>query len=407
MMTDTATLFSNGAKLMALFASCFALAACGTADLAPYRDHFTAAPVPVGSENNAGDIVTIRFLGNTNFLISDGDTSILIDGYFSYPIRTSLGGVFRRIAPDPAAVAAAMADLDVDKIAAIIPIHSHYDHAMDVGEVGSIAKNAEIFGSSSTENILHGWRIWKDKKTGNQSTSAVIDRFNRHTSSDSVNWLNCRRCGRFEIARIPATHNQSCLNDRFGSGPIREKLVPPKTIFSYKEGEAYSVLIKHRGADGEEKTVLIVGSAAAPPDIGDSHALDGVAADVLLLGAAGMVHRDERHVEYLEKTVDAVNPRVIAPVHWDSIFSPPAHGEVAAPSGFYAMGAKVDVGLSVLCNDVRVHNKENADALRRFVMLPYNQPAPLFSLKVQGGGLDNCPAVPDRWNRGALRDRWE
>ena len=409
MKVDGALLPAIGAKFFALM-SALGLIACGSVDLGPYHNNFTAIPIESGQENDAetSDVVTIRFLGNTNFLISDDETSILTDGYFSYPVRTSLGAVFRRIEPDPEAVASATTAPEFKHLAAIIPIHSHYDHAMDIGEVGLRFEKSKIIGSSSTENILRGWRDWKEERTGDKSPSAVLNRFILHEFAENDSEPEWYEYGHFKIAILRARHNPSWLNKKFGSGPIKKPLKPRKTIFSYKEGDAYSVLIKHKSADGTEKTVLIVGSAGVPPDVGDKHALADISADVLLLGAAGMVHRNERHVEYLEKTIDAVDPDVVVPVHWDSIFEPPANGAVMPPAGFYARGAKVDVSMAVLCNDVRAFNIRNPHSPRRFVILPYDRPAPLFSLRLRDDtALKTCPTVSKRWNQGDLRERWE
>ena len=58
--------------------------------------------------------------------------------------------------------------------------------------------------------------------------------------------------------------------------------------------------------------------------------LDGVRADVLFLGTAGLAKADtQTEARFFAETVDKVRPRLVVPLHWDNFFSPltrPARG---------------------------------------------------------------------------------
>ena len=99
---------------------------------------------------------TVQFMGNTNLFFSDGDDSILIDGWFTRPgpFRTA----FQRIEPDKAAIEKGLKRAGITKATKVISLHSHYDHAMDSPWVAKIT-HAELVGSQSTQFIAEGVRI--------------------------------------------------------------------------------------------------------------------------------------------------------------------------------------------------------------------------------------------------------
>jgi hypothetical protein len=97
--------------------------------------------------------VVARFLGTSSVLISDGETSVLSDGFVTRPgmLRVALG----KIAPDRSPVGSAIARLRVADLAAVFCAHSHYDHALDA-PVWALETGAELVGSHSTANIGRG-----------------------------------------------------------------------------------------------------------------------------------------------------------------------------------------------------------------------------------------------------------
>ena len=78
----------------------------------------------------------VQFLGNTNLLFTDGETHILTDGFFSRPSVTDLLGEV--ISPNKEVIAECLKKANIIKLDAIIPVHSHFDHAMDVGPVAEL-----------------------------------------------------------------------------------------------------------------------------------------------------------------------------------------------------------------------------------------------------------------------------
>ncbi|MBW2499783.1 MAG: MBL fold metallo-hydrolase, partial [Deltaproteobacteria bacterium] len=100
--------------------------------------------------------VSVRWTGTSTLLFSDGETSVMIDGWFSRPgpIRLMLG----QIEPDLQAIELGLERNEVDRLAAVIPVHSHFDHAMDAPEVAR-RTGAFLVGSESTAWIGRGWGL--------------------------------------------------------------------------------------------------------------------------------------------------------------------------------------------------------------------------------------------------------
>ncbi len=120
-------------------------------------------PAPALASAATADSVTVTWLGVGTLLFDDGETQILIDGFFSRPslIRSLLG---RPVDNDIPQINFAMNEFRVRRLAAIIPVHSHYDHAMDVGAIAN-RSNASILGSESTAQIARGAGVPEDQIT--------------------------------------------------------------------------------------------------------------------------------------------------------------------------------------------------------------------------------------------------
>jgi len=104
-------------------------------------------------EEVAAGSVTVRFTGSSILLFDDGEKSWMTNGWFSRP--TSIQIPTQRIKPDLAAIDRGLKVNEVDKLDAVIPLHSHYDHAMDAPAVAR-RTGASVYGLESTANIVRG-----------------------------------------------------------------------------------------------------------------------------------------------------------------------------------------------------------------------------------------------------------
>jgi len=98
----------------------------------------------------------IQFVGVSTLVISDDSTTIMTDGFFSrFP---SWDMLFGEIEPQKADIKWAVDKLAMEKLDAILVVHSHFDHAMDAPEVAKLT-GAPMYGSQSTSNIGRGWDL--------------------------------------------------------------------------------------------------------------------------------------------------------------------------------------------------------------------------------------------------------
>jgi L-ascorbate metabolism protein UlaG (beta-lactamase superfamily) len=100
---------------------------------------------------------TVKFLGVSTLLFDDGDTAFLTDGFFSRPgkLRTAFG----TIAPDAAAIDRALEHAGVQRLAAVIPLHSHFDHALDAPFVAK--RTGALLWAPPRARTSRAARVWQ------------------------------------------------------------------------------------------------------------------------------------------------------------------------------------------------------------------------------------------------------
>lgn len=232
--------------------------------------------------------VRVVFLGVSTLLIRDAQTTVLIDGFFTRPGLLTL--LASKLEPDPDTIASELARAGVDEAAAIVVVHSHYDHAMDAPEVAR-QTGAVVIGSESTANVCRGW--------GLPERQIVVP-----APGESL------RFGSFVVRLIESEH----FPHGIAMGEIDEPLVPPARALEYLDGGSFSVSIEHPGTG----SLLIQGSAGWRPG-----ELAGETFDVVLLGVGGLGGREESYREqYYEQVVEMVHPSLVIPIHWDDFTRP-------------------------------------------------------------------------------------
>jgi L-ascorbate metabolism protein UlaG (beta-lactamase superfamily) len=234
-----------------------------------------------------GAALAVTFFGVSTLLFTDGETSLMTDGFFSRPgLVETLAG---RIEPDRPGVAKALEAAGIDRLAALFVVHSHYDHAMDAAEVAR-RTGAVVVGSESTAQIARG--------DGLAEAQIRVVR-----PGEAMDF------GRFRVTMLRSRH----FPHGMAMGEIREPLRPPARATAYLEGGSYSVLVEHPLG-----RVLVQGSAGFEPG-----ALRDVRADLVLLGIGLLGTREREFTEaYWRETVRAVAARRVIPIHWDDFTRP-------------------------------------------------------------------------------------
>ena len=248
-----------------------------------------------GTDNPPADALTVRFTGTSTLLFDDGETRWMVDGWFTRPglLHMLLG----KIGPDLEAIERGLKANGVTDLAAVIPMHSHYDHAMDAPEVAK-RTSALLMGSESTANIGRGWGLPESQILVFENRAPV-------------------QIGRFEITPIESAHFEfadPAMRERaLGDPRIDAPLVPPVSAFDYRLGKAYVLHVKH-----PKGSFVIVGSAGY-----EESGLQGLQADVVFLGIGGLGSQTPAYREaYWRETVGTLQPERVIPIHYDSLTAP-------------------------------------------------------------------------------------
>jgi L-ascorbate metabolism protein UlaG (beta-lactamase superfamily) len=255
--------------------------------------------------------LTVTWAGVTTLLIDDGSSALMTDGFFSRPSLLEVG--LRPLSPSEPRIDGCLARLGVDRLEAVLPVHTHFDHVMDSAVVAE-RTGARIVGGTSAAQVARGHELPDDR--------LVVA-----TPGEAIS------LGAYDVTLIEAEH---CPPDRF-PGVIAEPVVPPVKVSAYKCGEAWSTLVYHRPSD---RHLLIVGSAGFVRG-----ALSGQRADVVYLGVGQLGLQPEQYlIDYWTETVRTVGARRVVLIHWDDFFRPLHKPLRALP---YA-GDDLDVSMRVL-----------------------------------------------------------
>jgi L-ascorbate metabolism protein UlaG (beta-lactamase superfamily) len=253
-----------------------------------YRGYF----LKDGAGEAASGAVQVTYLGTTTLLFDDGETQLMVDGFFSRPPLPKV--VASEIETDTAAVDAALSRAKIDRLKALFVAHSHYDHALDIVYVAR-RTNATLYGSESTLNIGRGGGLSEPQMVLYEPGKEVA-------------------VGRFKVIVLPSKHSPSIpgVNDDLGEvidAPLRQ----PAKATEYKEGGSFDLLIQY-----DEHSILVKPSANWIEG-----ALDNTRAEVLFLGTGTLANQpDAFQNSYYDQTVARVRPRLVIPIHWDNFFLP-------------------------------------------------------------------------------------
>jgi len=275
-----------------------AVLAVGAAALAwlwrdrPSLENIDWAP-PAIAAASATDSVTATWLGVTTLLFDDGETQLLIDGYFSRPTLNDIV-LDRPVSNDAATINYALDEYRMRRLAAIIPSHSHFDHAMDVGAIAN-RTSASVLGSESTLQIARGAGVPEDQTTLVESGKAY-------------------EFGDFVVTLLRSSH--ASLGWR-GSvvfpGNIDTPLAMPQPVSAFREGSSHTIIITH-----PQGTTVIQGSAGMP-----GKSLADVSADVVMLGVGGLESLGFDYAErYWQSVVTTTGAQSVYPIHFDDLTRP-------------------------------------------------------------------------------------
>jgi len=252
--------------------------------LEPYKEYFVKE-----TKTTSVSQIKATFLGTSSILITDGETTLLTDGFITRPSIATL--LLSKIQPNKQRIDTVLDRLNIKKIDAVMTLHSHHDHALDSAYVATKTQ-AILIGSNSTANIARG--------SGFQEENLKVI-----TSKEEFS------VGKFKITILPSSHSKlpSFLEKIVG---VNENIDKPLNLPSYftgfKEGGTYSVYIEHPLGN-----IFINASTGFI-----QNQLNEYDADVVFLGIAGLGKRKSDFQEkYFYEVVGKLNAKRVIPIHWD------------------------------------------------------------------------------------------
>ncbi|NNF40300.1 MAG: MBL fold metallo-hydrolase [Woeseiaceae bacterium] len=250
-------------------------------------------PQPVIATVADGDEVTVTWLGVSTLLFDDGETQVLIDGFFSRP---SLADVILDLPVENDAVTInfALYEYRMRRLAALVAVHSHFDHAMDIGAIAN-RTSASVLGSASTAQIARGAGVPEDQ-------IAAVETGQPYSF------------GRFTLTLLASKHAPVGWRGSVPyAGTIDAPLKMPQPPSAWREGGSYTIVIEH-----PQGTTIVQGSAGFTGDMDAA-----VPADVVMLGIGGLGSLGKDYSErYWQALVTSTGAHSVYPIHFDDYTRP-------------------------------------------------------------------------------------
>lgn len=93
-------------------------------------------------------------MGVSTLLVRDGETALLTDGFFSRPGLLEVG--LGKIRPSASRIDDSLRRAGIERLAAVLPVHTHSDHVLDSAVVAERTGAVMVGGESRRRMSLGG-----------------------------------------------------------------------------------------------------------------------------------------------------------------------------------------------------------------------------------------------------------
>lgn len=238
-----------------------------------------------------GNAVRMLFLGTSSMAWTDGQSTWLVDGFFS---RQAVGSVlFSRLNVEENRVLEVANEifrrLEMPAVlSGIVVAHSHYDHSLDAPFL-TRHFGGRVYGSQSTWQIAQG-----------QNLPAM--------QMEVMQRGGVANLGQFDVKLILSAHAPTGFTGGFNNQPLRL----PAHALSFKEGLSYSFAVSHP-AVGSAPFALIQPSAGFVA--GQNK---GLTVNTVFLGTGGLGKLDDQYIaDYWQEMVVSTQAKQVYLIHWD------------------------------------------------------------------------------------------
>ena len=238
-----------------------------------------------------GKAVRMLFLGTSSMAWTDGQSTWLVDGFFS---RQAVGDVLlSRLNVEESRVLEVAHEifrrLEVPAaLSGIVVAHSHYDHSLDAPFL-TRQFGGRVYGSQSTWQIAQG-----------QNLPAMQMEVMQQGGLASL--------GEFEVKLILSAHAPTGFTGGFNKQPLRL----PAHALSFKEGLSYSFVVSHPAVEP-------VPFALIQPSAGFVAGQNkGLTVNTVFLGTGGLGKLDDQYIaDYWQEMVVSTQAKKVYLIHWD------------------------------------------------------------------------------------------
>ena len=237
-------------------------------------------------------MLKVTYFGTTTLLFDDGTDQVLFDAHVTRPSLAKYV-LNARVATDAALCDRLISAHGIDGLRAIFISYTHHDHVMDMPYIATKC-GATVYGSASAKNVALGGGVPEER-------IVVFE----HGSRFAV--------GGYDIRVIKSLHSKPTLLNNDLGVPINAPLKQPARFRDYSEGGSYDFYVENGG-----ERILI-----RPSFNYIEGQLDGLSADALFLGVAGLAKADAAtQARFFAETAEKTGARLVIPIHWDNFFSP-------------------------------------------------------------------------------------
>ena len=244
-------------------------------------------------------MIGFRWLGVAGFELEWNGSILLVDPFLTRPPAYKL--LFGRTRPD-----GALLRQHIPRADHILISHSHYDHLLDAAEIASYT-GAQVYGSAHTCRIVEACgllpgqiqRVRAEEMLELPTNLRLFPEGKGETINSPPFRGDLERSrDEFLVEVLPGEHTPVPI---FGPGRLPERLTYPLRLRDFVLDETFGFRIQTGG------TSLLAWHDWRP---------DGAPpADVLLIGA-------DIRLAVLVDLLDAVQPRLLIPTHWDNFLRP-------------------------------------------------------------------------------------
>jgi len=231
----------------------------------------------------------VTWFGATCLHVSDGETSILFDPFFTRPSLWSVVS-FKALRSNREEIESWLSKAPAPKITTLILSHSHYDHILDMPYLAK-SRGAKVYGSLSAKNIALGQGVAERQIT-------------------DLSKVKSFKTGQFKVRVYRGSHPPHFLGLTLAAGRVKSPLPEGASAYAYKKGMDFAFYIEH------PKGNIVFhpsGETALAPST-----LKQFDAKLLVVGIANR----KSSLDLLKNLAEPLKPNFLVPVHFDNIFKP-------------------------------------------------------------------------------------